>query len=148
MRQNNEAFEGSIPGGRISKSKSAASRNNMTSVKKPAAGISGTRYPSTQSTHNRIAAGSNTSVSSILWPRMARVFLFAAFVVMGITLTALAIQIVKSVAAKHQAVEYLNTPEEQKSQDANQTKSTEPKTAPPMVPLWPGTPENTDTLQK
>jgi serine/threonine protein kinase len=151
VRPNNEAFEGSIPGGKISKSKSAASRNNMTSVKKPAAGISGTRYPSSQSTHNRLTAGSTTKSSSTFWPRMARLFMFAAFVVMGVTLITLAVQVVGSVAAKRRASEFITSPnaaEESPSSHVNQTKPGESQSTSPMVPFLPGTPESTAPLQK
>jgi serine/threonine protein kinase len=148
MRQSNDAFEGSIPGRRISKSKSASSRSNMTSVKKPTNGVSGTRYPSAQSTQNRMAAGSNTRPPSNFWPRTARFFLFTAFVVMGITLIALAVQVVKSVAAHHRETDYLNTSnilEEPQSEDLHKAKPDKLETPPPMLPIIPGTPETTDT---
>ena len=157
-RGSNDAFEGSIPGGRILKSKSA-SRSNLSSVKKPSQVVSGTRYPSASqnSTQNRMQAGSYTRSNSVFWAQTARIFLFLAFLVMGVTLIALAIQVVKSNAQKHQSADYMTSPpilEEQQQQTAQPETETnaapeapQSNVAPQVVPGL-AAPEPTDTPMK
>lgn len=158
-RGGNDAFEGNIPGGRISKSKNTASRSNLNSVKKPSQGVSGTRYPSAaSSTYNRMT-GSHARSNSFFWAQAARIFLFIAFAVMGLTLIALAVQVAKTTAAKHQTIDYMTSPPliEEPQSETSQTESTptertQPPPASPIVApqIVPGlaVPEPTDTPMK